>query len=85
MKKAKIVLATIAIMGALGGAFAAKAKAIFGGVNYYTTLVSNAIATATLTSGKTTVSTAPGATHVYYTTIDNARATALGYLTKTAS
>jgi len=85
MKKAKFVLTFIVVSAAIGGTLAAKAKKIFGGVNYFTTAVFNAVATATFTSGKTTIAAQPGAINVFYTTIDNSRATAAGWLTKTVS
>jgi len=72
MKKAKIVLAAIAVIGIVGGSLAFKAKSAFGGVPYYTTNASGLVAPA----GNVLVG-AVNATGVfkYYTMIPGAVAT----------
>jgi hypothetical protein len=53
MKKAKIMLMAIAVVGVLGGALAFKAKSAYGGVTYYTATTST-IKGVTFLNAKTT-------------------------------
>ena len=64
MKRAKIVLTSIAALGILGGVFAFKAKSSYGATVYYVNKASNATPNATITGqflAGTTIS-------YYYTT-----------------
>lgn len=53
MKKAKVMLMAIAVLGVVGGAVAFKAKSAFGGITYYTASTSTIKGT-TLLSAETT-------------------------------
>ena len=54
MKKARIVLMLIFLLGIAGGISAFKAKSAFGGTTYYYTTVKGGIASRTFLSGSTT-------------------------------
>lgn len=84
MKKAKIALTAIAVLGTLGSALAF--KAIKRSINvYFTTAVSNATATATVTHAITVVATSTLGTFKYYTTISGDKATAYSKITTAAN
>jgi hypothetical protein len=84
MKKAKILLAALAVVTVVGGSLAFKAKTAFGGKMYYTTNVAGGIATATLSDAKTVAATTE-AFHEYYTTIFSSTvSTEPTYITTTA-
>jgi len=72
MKKARIVLASIALFAVIGGAFAFKAKSFTGSVYFVTTVKGND-ATSTITAVTTNVLPNPT---FYYTTILDQPATA---------
>lgn len=67
MKKAKIMLASLALFVFAGGALAFKAKEVYGSTLFTTTTVTTA--TAPLADHTTTVPNAPGAFKTYATTV----------------
>lgn len=73
MKKARIALAAIAVIGIVGGSLAFKA-AKFGGTTFYTTGTAGDRATATITGVLTT-----SGTKVYYTETFDAVAPAANF------
>jgi len=80
MKKAKIVLSAIAVLGTLGSTLAF--KAIKRSLNtYFTTSVYSAIPTQTLTHAITTPSDASVGAFKYFTNVDGDRARAYSKLT----
>ena len=79
MKKAKIMLMAIAVLGVVGGAVAFKAKS-FGGIPIYYSTTATQNATKLYSLSATT--TASGLTF-YYTTSFNSPATIKAFLTTT--
>lgn len=84
MKKAKIVLTSMVVLGLVGGVFASKAKARFGGITYYTTQVAGQPGV-TLLNAKTTESSTPGAIQRFYTLQPNVAANVQAFITTTNS
>ncbi|WPQ63361.1 hypothetical protein SIO70_00605 [Chitinophaga sancti] len=72
MKKAKIALSSIALLGVVGSIFAFKAAKHYSALPYYTTTVYNTVANATFTNGNVTTTTT--AAYRYFTLEKGAKA-----------
>jgi len=83
MKKAKLFLAAIAVMGIVGGAFAFKAKMFNPTFTYYVSTTTAVIPTSTITDAYTVLGTDNYVTAEYFTTQSGKKATTFGYITTT--
>jgi hypothetical protein len=70
MKKAKIALAAVVVMAAIGGSLAAKAKKAFGGVTLFYSTSANQVANATITLATTAATASTPTLRAYWTTVD---------------
>jgi hypothetical protein len=84
MKKAKLVMAIIAMVGIVGGAFAFKAKTAYTGSTYYVTTVEGNLPDITLNGVKFTAPTTT-LTLYYWTKNTNDAATVSTYFTSSAA
>jgi hypothetical protein len=81
MKKAKLFLAAIAVMGIVGGAVAFKAKTTHF-ATYYVATTTNVVPTKTIVDAYTVPSTTTTfVTAAYYTTLPGVDATKFAYIT----
>jgi hypothetical protein len=70
MKNAKIALAAVVVMAAVGGTLAAKAKKTFGGITLFYSTVANQVANATITDATTIAAVSTPTLRAYWTTVD---------------